>query len=379
MPGGLLSAQDALLNGQTVEINGTILVDLDYTFSTGLGGTYNEITMSHGARIEVLSPYKFGILNANVHGCGGSWDRIFVHSGGEMNIRYVTISDAEVAVELDDDTHLILSGVEFIGNDIGVGTFGVNQHNVDIDFFTGNGFNDLFINFINGSEGIHLENTNDVNINGIVSYWDMTENGIYLDNTDLTCFLNLFLNCDVGINVATPNSLLSVDYNSFQDCSIGINTVGTNDLIVTNSSFSSDNNPGTGIGINRRSAQENERTEIENNVFTVINQGINASMLPSNGFVQYNNFYSNRSFNVSLNGIGSGEHAWAIQRNPNMEVASSVSGLFNSNVFLRNTRKAAIFRNDDVITALNAKNFTISGGGKQLRWLQRRQFQHQQY
>ena len=355
--GPLLSAQDALNNGQNVVIDGTIIVDIDYTFSTGLGGFYNEITMNPGARIEVPAPYTFGIRNGNVHGCGGTWDRMLVQNGGTVDLRFLTVSDADVAVELDDGSTLTLSGVEFNGNDIGVGTFGAGSHDVEINFFTGGLFDALFINFANGREGIHLENTNDINISGVVSFSNMTENGIFLDNTDLTCIFTSFLNCETGINTSTPNSLLNVDYGYFQDCFYGVKTIGTLDLDVTNSSFLFSD-----YAIHRLSSVENERSDIYDNIFASVGTGIYVTTLPSLGFVYGNNFYTNEYYNVFLNGIGAGEHAWTIRENHTLDIVSQYPNGKAANVRFRNTRKATIFRNDETVTATNAINFTVAGG-----------------
>ncbi|MEO1259080.1 MAG: T9SS type A sorting domain-containing protein [Bacteroidota bacterium] len=349
--GPLLTAADALNNGQIVEVLGPIVVDVpSYIFSTSTNNNalYNELIMHPGSGFTVPSSNTFGVWRGNVHGCDDTWDRILVQNGATVDLRSVTVSDADVAVEMEDGSNLTMFATLLTENTTGVGSYGTTPKNLNFQFF---GFN----NITEGVEGMHFESSNLVDISGNVFFQNIETNGIFLDNTDMNTLFTSFLRCETGINVATPNSVLTVDFCSFQDCEDGIFTSGTLDLDVTNSTFLFDD-----FGIRRFSAVENERSDIHDNTFAAVGTGIFANTLASLGFVHENNFFNNESFNVHVRGIGAGNHAWTVQRNHTLQVNSPDLFSKGSNVRFHNTIRATAFRNDDVTS--NLRNFSVSGG-----------------
>lgn len=353
--GPLLTSVSALNQSQKVIVNGTIIVNTGYKFSAdNTNGTYSEIIMNPGAKIEVGGTWLFTLENTNVHGCGNQWDRILVRDMAGIHVIRSNISDATVALELEDDADIYVSGTIFSSNDIGIGAFGPAPYEGDIGLFAGSGSDGLFVNFLDGKEGIHLENSNQLVLPYGIFFGDMTENGVYLDDTDLTVDRNSFTNCKIGINIAEANSLLNVYGSSFYDCQTGIFTTGTEDLTVSGSDFTLGD-----VGIIRHTEMVNERSYVDNSSFAAGNgTGVLGNVLSSYGIVRNNNFLGNEYYNVRLNGLDPGQHAWQIHDNPRLEVSASGK---SANVALRNIKRASIRRNDGIVSS-NLFNFSISGG-----------------
>lgn len=79
IPSLLLPANQALTTTQKIKIEGTLVIDQNYTFGFPSGGSLNnEIIMAPGAAIEIQGNKYLSFNKTRIHGCGNTWDRIKV-------------------------------------------------------------------------------------------------------------------------------------------------------------------------------------------------------------------------------------------------------------------------------------------------------------
>lgn len=346
--GPLLSAAQALTQGQTVEFNGTIIVNVDYTFDTDPGGQYNELIMNPAARLEIPAN-TLTLRSANMHGCGANWDRINVQDGGTLTTAFTTISDADVAVELQHNgTYNLQNRTTLHHNTIGIGSFGASTKTVNLNVTT-NVFSQSMIR--DGVQGIHFENVSLFSITSPFWFQNMSDVGMFLDRSDFNGQFVNFLGCREGIRVPTQNNLLTLDNCDMSEGRLGLITNGTAELEVINSTYFDLLN-----GITVTDFVGNSHSVIEDNIMADCGTNVFGLVLPSRAEVQYNQMRA-RNYNVFLWGAAGGDHRWAIQRNPQMLVQNS-----GYNVYLYGTQNARVFRNDQSVQSNVLGNFYINGG-----------------
>jgi len=350
--GDLLDKTIAVAQGQTVVIEGTLIVDQDYFFGVSPGGVKNEIVLKPGARIEVgtnLSGFNFGTWHANLHGCEDTWDRILLRPGSNYWGEFTRISDAAVAVELQDQSTISIRTTFMDKNGIGIASFGPNLKNIEVNLFTSN-LDGITIQ--GGQEGCHFENTSLINLTGNLLIKKMSTNGVYLDRADMIAYKNYYDECQIGVNVATSNNLLSLDHCQFDNGVGGVLSRGSAELEVTNSYFYD-----LEYGIGRTSSIMNEHTLVEDNVMADCEIDVIAIVQPSSAEIMYNELAANQS-NVLVWGLGAGPHKWAVQHNFAM-----YAGLDNNsgyNVSFLNVHEGRIFKNTYPLASFN--NFAVWGG-----------------
>ncbi len=94
----LLPAFLAANQAQSVVIEGTLIVDMDYVFGSSLfsqSGAYNNIRMGGEAEIIVKSGNTLTMLYSDVYSCG-EWNGITVEEGAIFNMVSSEILDAEI-------------------------------------------------------------------------------------------------------------------------------------------------------------------------------------------------------------------------------------------------------------------------------------------
>lgn len=346
----LLPAAQAATTGQTVIVDGTLVIDTNYEFNTAFGGKYNEIIMRPGARIEVLDGVLFNTYRTTIHGCEDTWDRINIQSGGTYTCWFTNISDATVAVELQDHSELSLAIIDFYDNETAIASYGPNTKDVNILLFS-----DLFIpsQIRDGQVGCHFENVSLVNLNGNFRFLNMETDGIYLDHTDLNAKRLRFSECrEAGIRVANQNTMLTVDHCAFEHGEYGVLTLGSSDLRVTSSVFSN-----LTYGVARGSATVGEHTFMQDNHLYLCEMDVLAIVLPSSAEIQFNDLRANRT-NVGVWGYGVGEHKWAIQHNTNMQAGNAQTPGYN--VSFLNVKGGRVFRNINAFSTY--RNLSVYGG-----------------
>jgi len=351
--GDLLPAAQAASQGQTIVIEGTLVIDEDYLLGASPnGGVKNEILLAPGARIEVGTSTQgvdLGTFMTDIEGCDDTWDRILVRPGSTYSGDFTNIKDATVAIELMDQCTLLLARVFLTDNEIGIGTFGTAQKDVQISLFTS-----IFegITIQNGTEGAHFENTRLVDFSGNLRIQNMTANGVYLDRSDFIGLFNSYRYCPIGINVATENNLLEIDRCSFEHGNVGVLSMGSAEMEVVNSTFLY-----LLTGIGRASKILNEHTLIEYNVMAECNNNILAIPLQSRAEIQFNDLSAEFN-NVAVWAMDDGLHRWAIQHSEAL-----VAGVQNNdghNVKFLGVRDGRIFKND--VTLASLRNIAVEGG-----------------
>jgi hypothetical protein len=352
--GDLLDQSQAAMQGQNIVIEGTLVVDENYGFGLDPGGVKNEIILRPGARIEVgttAQGFALGTFHADIHGCGDQWDRILVRGGSLYSGFRTSISDATVALEMLDNSTVDIGRIYFNNNDIGIASFGATPKNIDLNLFTS-----IFegITIENGNEGMHFENTNLIDLVANLRVQNMTANGIYLDRADMNGYLNGYIECPVGVRVATSNSNLTLERCEFSYGQAGVVSLGTVNMDIVNNYFHD-----LDFGVARTTAVANEDTYAEDN--TMVNCGMNflAIVQASNGNILYNTLGADNT-NVGVWAIDKGQHKWAVQYNEGM-----YAGIFNPggyNVSYLNVNNGRIFNNH--FAYASEHNFSVwSGSG----------------
>lgn len=350
--GDLLDQTQAAMEGQTIVIEGTLVVDENYGFGLDPGGVKNEIILRPGARIEVgtaAQGFGLGTFHADIHGCGDQWDRILVRSGSLYSGFRTSISDATVALEMLDNSTVDIGRIYFNNNDIGIASFGATPKSIDLNLFTS-----IFegITIENGNEGMHFENTNLIDLTANLRIQHMTANGVYLDRADMTGFLNSYDECPVGVRVATSNSNLTLERCQFSNGQAGVLSLGTGHMEIINNFFHD-----LDFGVARTTAMANEKTHMEDNTMVDCGMNVLALVQTSSGNILYNTLGADNT-NVGVWGIDAGSHTWAVQYNEGM-----YAGLLNPNgynVSYLNVRNGRIFNNH--FAYASAFNFSAWGG-----------------
>lgn len=333
----LLSYDEAIDSDQAIVVEGTLRVDMDYTFGISQGGRLNRLLMRPGARIEVEPGKQLMINQAIIKGCGGGWDRIDVLSKGKFALWNSVLSDAQVGVELNNFSAFTLHQSVFHDNKIGIGSFGPNLKNVSI---TATSYYLTPTTIRDGDYGCYFENVREVDLN-VLAFLHMNVDGIYLANTDFIGSRLRFFDCFRGVHVAVPNRLLNLDYCNFQKGpynivgDYGVLTEGSLEMSVTHGYFD-----GLWTGIGRGTGTLNEHTLISDNKMENCDINVVGIVEPSKGEIERNDLQANQT-NIGLWGLGFAPHQWSIQKNPSL-----LSNHYN--ITLISTLGASIYGHPDV-------------------------------
>lgn len=354
IPAQLLPVSLAATTSQRVRIEGTLIIDTDYSFGfPSSGGGTNEIIMGPGAAIEVQANRSLVFNRTRIHGCNNTWDRIRVLPGAKLTVfRNTHISDATVAIDLYDASQLNMSRGFFSENGIAIGSFGTNQKTITFNFFS-----DFFgANSVirDGNEGIHFENVDLITLYGALVFRNLNT-GIYLDHTDFNGGYLSFYDCFTGVGTVNHTDVLDLLECNFKNGHIGVYGFGNTEMAVNYCVFIDGN-----YGIVRFGGNINDHALVENTVFICKQASISAIIPPSSAEIQYNDLRSLNQ-NVYLSGYGTTPHVWAIQHNDVIENTNTVTGV---NVHLNNTINARIFRN--LLAVSLTDNFRVSGGYRNL-------------
>lgn len=341
--------------GQRVIVDGTLEVNHNYEFGTFFnGGTINEIVMKPGSSIVVKNGYELKVFRSDIHGCEGKWNKILVEGGAVFSTTSSNIADGTTAVELLDLSSLNMLNSHLFRNDIGIGSFGANYKTLNLNIVPGFFLVGISSSITDGRQGFHFENVAPLTLSGDFLIRHMTEDGIYLDRTDLTVSRYRMNDCNTGIRQPTANTLLSVNDCGFAEDFFGIVSIGSGDLQVKNSDFET-----VTYGVGRGSAVPNEHTVIDGNSFIECDYDVIGLVQQSNAEVQYNEMQANQ-INVLVWAIDKGAHKWSVQHNENM--LAGLLGTNGYNVDYLAVNNGRIFRNMQPYSS--NFNFALNGGSK---------------
>lgn len=112
---------------QSIYIDGTMVVDTDYSFGTKKpSGQYenyyrsSEICLGPDARILVQSPNRLVLDETIIYGCQEIWEAIEVEPGASLVIYGADIRDGRYAVQLDQLSKMFVVNTDFIDNWYGI-------------------------------------------------------------------------------------------------------------------------------------------------------------------------------------------------------------------------------------------------------------------
>ncbi|MCF8247356.1 MAG: T9SS type A sorting domain-containing protein [Saprospiraceae bacterium] len=377
--GPLLAPNQSDGNPQRIAVNGTLVIDQNYWFTSNYpnsDGRASDLIMLPGSKIKVKEGYTLHTSWENIHECDYGWEGIellpstlSVPNGGKLDFgKRTMLRGATVGVKMENRTSF-----NFVDSEIRYCVKGLAATGPDFKEISFTGLNSPWGNSISFfeycDEGIHLENTSDLNLTMATGLPyliinNMEKYGIYLEGTNLVAMGLAIQDCGNGIRVNESNSSVILDN---MICTgnggkgIGIFTKGTNNLRVTNSVFINWN-----TGINRLTNMANQYTKVENSSMYQCVHNIWGSVLPSKADILFNNLNA-VSHNVWLAGIGSGNHNWNIGGNTALRSGAtppsnmpSVSYI-NRNIFLGDVRYANIFNNETDFTS-PSYNIYITGG-----------------
>ena len=216
--GPLLSANDAQNQAQRVHIEGTLIVDTDYTFADEVSH-HSEISMGANAKIIVSNEAELTITGSQVYGCDAMWESIEVEAGSALNIATSRLEGAKRAVLLKSNfdplgptTEVDIFRSEFLDNEIGVyseeSPIGANFINLSL---AGTGFKG---SKTNAFAGLYLHDMPQVNIfpdiTGQTFYFarfDRLKYGIWASNSDIGILGPRIRENQTGIHVENQSTL----------------------------------------------------------------------------------------------------------------------------------------------------------------------------
>lgn len=206
---------------QKIVIDGTLIVDMDYGFSTVNHQINNEILLTQNSTIEVQSNKNFYTHKSIIHKCPsvGNWDRILLKPSAKYYPSYTKISGAGTAVWLENNAEFNSYYTHIFNNVVGLRvhdavTFPTNAF-IYTPFFIGGG-----TQIRNNNTGIVLYKTNNINCRDLMVFENKT--GIYMYESSLTGLYCYLSENDWGINAMFNNNLLRLDTCDLSDNAIGI-------------------------------------------------------------------------------------------------------------------------------------------------------------
>lgn len=351
----LLPTNEAFSNGQRIRIEGTLVVDQNYRFGTGgpvEGRLANDILMGENARIEIREGNTLEMFQGDIHSCqeGVMWDRINIEKDASFLPASVNISDAEVAIEMQDLSRLGLLRVVIFDSDIGIGSFGLQ--NKELEFILGGSFSQGVIR--DSERGCVFQNVDMVNFNGYINFINIGLSGIQLDNSGFNGNNVRFYDCQTGIlSNSIHDDILVLNNGDFTSCSYGIFARGNLNMNITNTTFIEQS-----VDIFKMPNTFNEHTAIEHNFFIQSGNNILATTNFSSANIRHNHLAA-RNGNVALFGIDPDDHRWIIEANETLAAIDDNT----INVLLNNTRNAEILDND-FGTLATTLNFLVAGGSE---------------
>ena len=329
----LLPVSQSETTRQQVLINGTLIVDQDYTFSN-----QSRILMGTSqSKIIVNSGVEFTIEDSQVSGCGSNWHEIRIESGGFMFLNNSTIREALTAVNC-------LSGSEFQSLRLliedcrrGIVANGADYNYLGNSFFTSQIFN--------CEVGIDL---NDMPNTTIISglYIANCDRGIECDNSDLTLNNSTIESTNIhGLLINGNTTIVQIISSNFSFCPIGIRAFDVRDLTVeSNTSFF-----GNSTDIFRRGLP-NDYTLVNDCTFDgALTANFFTNMFPGVSKIQNSSLGSifggiGNGGNVIAFGLGGGaDHDITVQLNS--EIVAS-----DRNISYTNLINPSVSRNDFIVS-----------------------------
>lgn len=214
----LLSVTDAQTQAQKVHIEGTLIIDTDYSFVDELS-SHSEISMGKDARIVVNNEAELRIVGSQVYGCGEIWDAIEVGPGCRLDLIQSIIEDGSTAVLLKTNfdplgqaTEVNVLRSQFTDNDVSIlseeSPIGANFINLNIQ---GSSFRE---GDINAYAGMVLHDMPQVNVLssqvGLVFfpvYFEGFKYGVWAENSDIAILGPKILHNSIGIHVENHSTL----------------------------------------------------------------------------------------------------------------------------------------------------------------------------
>ena len=337
----LESMPSAATSSQKVKIEGTLIVDQDYTF--GSDDLKSNIEMGSNSAIEVNNGELLRIIDSDIYSCGSTWTGITVKNGGSLDFYRSSIEDALVALEITDNSTTQVFNSRFSNNQTAIGSFDPTFKNLTLNLFA-----NLFAQTVieNGQNGIFLENTSPLLIQGGYNFENLT-NGINTTGTDVLVRFCNFNETQHGIIVSDAPTSAIVDDNTLFAPIRGIYIDGVpSSSIISNSIVESNE------GIRIQNQNINEETDILNNGIFLCKSGIvGVSIKEGEGLIE------NNSITADLRGINLigtlGINDWDIIGNP--QIGSNGMG-----IRLQNIRSGRIENNPDVFGV--SKGISVVGG-----------------
>lgn len=135
--------QTPSLSSQTpvnIILEGTLNVDIDYTFGTNMQNQRSSLTLGNNSTINVLEGRTLTIQQTDIAGCLELWNAIVIQDDATLDIRNSTVADGFRAITVEDGGKLHAEGVVFKNNHIGVyvpedsrdGVIGSQMPNINI-------------------------------------------------------------------------------------------------------------------------------------------------------------------------------------------------------------------------------------------------------
>lgn len=341
----LLNASEAANTPQSVIIHGTLLIDQNYTFSSG-----TTLTMDEGAAIKIMNYKYLSILGSQIKTCNNKqWNGILVDKSAGLDCFSSTIENAVTAIELKNLAGVRVYNSIFNYNEIGIGCYDNTFHKEILLQLLGNiwlgssSFND-------GGFGIKLENTNQF-IGGNFYRFNNLTTGIYLDKTDAIINMNFFRECNKGIDIINAPLTSNIKNCGFNDTSYPISINGSPSNAINGNTIEGN----SWQGMTLKSGNQDEVYDIQNNDIYDAFIGISATLKNSRGNIKNNEILTKFS-NISLSGL-MGNQTWAIQYNPTLNVAYPPG---SANVLFNNIQNGRVFNNPNMWSRSNGVK--IEGG-----------------
>jgi len=213
----LLPPAQAAMEAQQVHIDGTLVVDLDYTFFTELT-EQGEITMGPDAKIVVKNGVNLNLFGTHIYGCDAMWKGIELQAGSQLNAIRAHIEHAEEAIYLksnsdpNDPTEVLVRRTRFEKNKVGIfsedlptGQHAINLSIIGSSFEGGESYSEA---------GLYLQDMPHVPITGegqgFVFYFTRFsgfETGIWAQNSDITYQAPWVKDNETGIHVEELSTL----------------------------------------------------------------------------------------------------------------------------------------------------------------------------
>jgi len=334
----------SLSTPQKIVIDGKLIVDMDYSFSTGGYGLYNEIVMKKSSIIEVMSTKKLYTNRTNIYKCPEylMWDKIDVLNAATLECDRTTISGAQTGVWLNQNSVFNSADVKIFENFCGLRAYdpAVSPMTASINTWY-NPFSGASTVFTKNTYGMVLYDASPITLNR--PFFIENEVGIYPANSSLTGTHITFKRNGYGIQCFYSNSLLDIQESHFDNNKVGIHTIAQTFNFKKNVDMKFNKLAMNIISFDHYTNYIMEN-ELNNN-----QQGIIATAYNSYADISKNSILD-ISTPFSLNGIAPGIHSWFYWHNFTSDM-SDITGIPSTTpiISLNNTNDANVQDNTDGI------------------------------